>query len=58
MTSAPKAIQTNGIGKRITSHLNLTRTLADAPIVEPRHANQFPRTRRNGNKLPYAGSGQ
>jgi len=37
MTS-PKPIQTNGIGKRTTSHLNLTRTLADAPIVSPRNA--------------------
>jgi len=55
MTRHPKVIATNGQGKRTLSHMNFTRTLSDAPIVEPRHANGIPLPRLV-TKAKYAGS--
>lgn len=56
MTDKPTGVVTNGIGKVTTSHLNLTRSLADVEQageakVTKWIADNLPRY----GKLPYAG---
>ena len=58
-------IKTEGIGKRTTAHLNLTKTMEPSPYV---YRNEFSRSRlverhrkrerRNANKAAFAGGPQ
>lgn len=51
-----RAIVTNGKGKRTTSHLNLTRTLADVWAADPTYRPPAPRPARQiGSRFPFAG---
>ncbi len=57
----PRAVQTNGENKPTTSHLNLTRTMADVPSKRRVAFNRFgeakavKRQRWGAGKIPFAG---
>lgn len=60
MSDRPTGIETNGIGKRTTAHLNLTRSMARDPEVKKWGAREEIRRElrlpeRGDGKVPFAG---